>query len=278
MFLEVHNGLYTRVEDSSSLLINDEVACIIEVFHAGDLHTPRAPQVPPPILAAAAAEHPELDALSQYPRVTYVAYVPTQAAQRTGGISVTPHTIFGNQTAHSAYGSNAMTITEHGAHIMGSRKDAATQLAKEVTMRYLNDLATIKLALQFSSPLNTLLSQIIDLDPSRDGNEIDVDLCPFDAMSIEDHALVIQYRGYYRWLYDLINSMGLQITKNEFRKSHALLKSIVDSDTPPTDEDLFPSSERVPLFPQPQLRELPGIKTTLEVKDSRFEGGQVSDG
>lgn len=151
-------------------------------------------------------------------RVAYVLYQPTRATQRTTSFSVTPATFFGNHGVLSPTDTLVLNYAQEGRHILGTPTEAATRLAREASMGFLNTLAASGLTI--NSDLTSLMSAISFSHP-RTNSIQPVGPAAFEPSQLGGSPFIDTMKRYYRHYYDRCMSLHLGISKHMYKAVQA---------------------------------------------------------
>ncbi|KAJ7734871.1 hypothetical protein B0H16DRAFT_1577418 [Mycena metata] len=200
-------GLYIREVDAWIVFL---------VFRGNDLHSGFSPTMPP-------IPRSEVNDLLRAPgviRVVYVNYPSRVATTRSGSMSMTPATNFGNYGSTSAAKAEQRHYSDAtSTPIFSSVRVQANWLAREAAQNFQNALAWSGLKLNVG--MTKLLSSMSYNDPQL--GETHVEAPVFDLELHKDQ--MSRWWRFYEWHRYLCKKYLILITKDEFRTAQAQLAS-----------------------------------------------------
>ncbi|KAK7471973.1 hypothetical protein VKT23_000081 [Stygiomarasmius scandens] len=152
-------------------------------------------------------------------RVAFVQYFPHSAVYRTGNFSTCPSVHFGNTGTLSRSDAAVKTFSGDGEHILGTKADAKSRLAREAVFSFYNTLAQTGLFLPGMSATQ-LLNQICYQEASEsDSSSLlwkGVQPLELDATVPAHRERIFTLHSYLSWYYQLRQSLLLNISQNDF--------------------------------------------------------------
>ncbi|KAG6915390.1 hypothetical protein DXG01_011736 [Tephrocybe rancida] len=215
-------GLYAREEDSPVSFLS---------FRGNDPHSGTSPTVHPGHFEADPEYQAHTNAINAcWPnagfvnRVGFVVYHSARATRRDTAIAVSPETRFGNHGVPVSKMKVVRNFQQHGAHLLGSPKDAAIRQLREVLFGLAN--STHVNGARLHIPLMQLAATLQPFDPTI-GSLTASEILPFDALDPVIFEEIQKLRAHYGVYSKHCHSIALALRKQDFLKRKELHRVLI---------------------------------------------------